>query len=414
MQSSIYRKIRKLLTNPISYFKDSWIFKAIRLKDIKQVENLFVISHLGQLRQVQQLIKEKKLKKNGLTILFTQRSLDMHSLIIDNIEQKLFNKITSVKLPFPPNKIYIKTLSIINNTYERLLNDTKPKVLFLLSFEKHYNLLSARAKERKIRLCLIEEGTATYKYANAKEGDILIRTNLSQSEKISSFLIKYCHFLKDLRPALSYNKSFDCAYVTYPELLKDTFRIKKFFYFFPYRPNQCSDTIKAIAKKYKATSEDYLFLSQRYRFQNENYCNALIDLLSKISISVKKRIFIKFHPKEDGEVIKKIIENLNSLNLESNIIVISENDFLVEELLALVPPKYLLGLTSTALAFSPRVTGLKTKSISIYPLLRASMIESDQSLEDKFTEADNHFKILQKFPVVDIPISFNDLIKSIT
>ncbi|TNH03475.1 poly-alpha-2,8 sialosyl sialyltransferase, partial [Pasteurellaceae bacterium Phil11] len=49
-------KLKKLLINPIRFFKDSWVFFSSNISKIQGVQNLFVISHLGQLGQVEALI----------------------------------------------------------------------------------------------------------------------------------------------------------------------------------------------------------------------------------------------------------------------------------------------------------------------------------------------------------------------
>lgn len=59
----------------------------------------------------------------------------------------------SFEIPTYPNRIEIKKLVRMNNSYQKMIDKIKPNKLFVFSFEKHYGLLLSYA-ERKIFLLI--------------------------------------------------------------------------------------------------------------------------------------------------------------------------------------------------------------------------------------------------------------------
>lgn len=92
-----FKKFIKLFFNPIKFFKDSWLFKSNFLDDGKKIKNLFVISHLGQLAQVESLIKKEGLLNCALVILYTKKNKKMPELTKKNTNKSLFKCIYLLK-----------------------------------------------------------------------------------------------------------------------------------------------------------------------------------------------------------------------------------------------------------------------------------------------------------------------------
>lgn len=85
------KKIKKALFQPKKFFQDSmWLTTSPFYLTPPPRNNLFVISNLGQLNQVQSLIKIQKLTNNLLVILYTSKNLKMPKLVHQSANKNLF------------------------------------------------------------------------------------------------------------------------------------------------------------------------------------------------------------------------------------------------------------------------------------------------------------------------------------
>ncbi|MEG9476346.1 alpha-2,8-polysialyltransferase family protein [Mannheimia indoligenes] len=389
------KKTIKFYSHPIRFFKDSWLFKHQHLEEQHKTKNLFVISHLGQLAQVEALIKKEAFLNCVLVILYTRKNRKMPELTRKNANKLLFRRVLLLEIPTYPNKIYIKNLMQMNNSYQRMIDEIKPHRLFVFSFEKHYGMLLAYAEKKKIEVNLIEEGTATYKYDSIEEANEKIKNSFSFKEKLKARLILTLPLLSDLRPSLSVYNRFNTIYSVDSKALEKVFFAKNYKYFFLYENIETDVLVKSIQQKYKITSQDIIFLNQRYPFPVNIYADILIDILKSHKPSGSK-VFLKLHPK-DTEELKAALKNaINEEHLIPQFVLIEESGFLVENLIHFTKPKQVIALTSTGLVYAPK-TSQETEAISIYPLLRQKMLEKIPYSDSVFKESDEHFHILQKF-----------------
>ncbi|WGE89089.1 alpha-2,8-polysialyltransferase family protein [Actinobacillus arthritidis] len=390
------KKIKKFLVNPLRFMTDSWVCKYAHLEDFKKTKNLFVLTHLGQLSQAEALIKQEKLLNCVLIILYTKKNTTMPMMVKKASNPSLFNRIQQLKIPSFPNKVQIKNLTYINNSYRNLLAKIKPHRLFMFSFEKHYCLLAQRASERNIEVNLIEEGTATYKYKNLNEANALVKSSLSIKEKKTAFFINMLPMFRELRPALSVFNGFNKVYAVFPELLKDTFNFKEGKAFFLYKNIEIGKTALNIKNKYEISTDDILFLNQRYPFPKEVYVQCLVRILSIYTEKYTCKVFIKLHPKDPEELKEILKQEIVNSPMSSKIILIDESGFLVESLIKAVEPKKVLALTSTSLIYSQLLAN-DINAESIYLLIKEKMLESIAYEHKNFYEVEEHFAILNKF-----------------
>lgn len=391
-----FKKFIKLFFNPIKFFKDSWLFKSNFLDDGKKIKNLFVISHLGQLAQVESLIKKEGLLNCALVILYTKKNKKMPELTKKNTNKSLFKCIYLLEIPTYPNRIEIKKLVRMNNSYQKMIDKIKPNKLFVFSFEKHYGLLLSYAEKKNISINLIEEGTATYKYDNVDEANRKIYSTLSRKEKFKAMWIKLLPMLKELRPTLSIYNRFHTVYCMESKVLEKVFIAKKYTHFFLYEDIKPDSITLDIQNKYQISNQDIIFLNQRYPFPADIYAMNLINIL-KTQKPVNGKVFLKLHPKDTDEFKLALKNEISQQRFSEHFILIEESDFLVEKLIHLSMPKQTMALTSTGLVYSYKISE-ETESVSIYPKLRKKMLESVPYSEAIFKEADEHFNILQKFP----------------
>lgn len=391
------RKLKKLMFRPIEFLKDSWLFDYNSLEEHKKTKNLFVISHLGQLAQIESLIKRDKLLNCVLVIVYTRKNKEMPKLVRDRANKTLFNRVLLLAIPSFPNKIHIKNLVKINNTYKKMIDEISPSRLFVLSFEKHYCLLLSYAKSKKIIVNLVEEGTATYKYDNYEQANQVILNSFSKEERRKAFLIKRLPMFKELRPVLEIYRDFNTVYAIYPELMSRIFNAKHYVEFFLYENIKITSETVKINSQYNIRENDIIFLNQRYPFPQELYASSLISILVDLFLGGNtQKIFIKLHPKDSEELKNALRNEIEEKNYQENIIIIDKYGFLVEELVALTKPCIVSALTSTGLVYSNKISP-GTQPISIYPKLKSKLLESISYSDAVFKESDEHFYVLSKF-----------------
>lgn len=391
-----FKKIKKFVLYPFDFLQDFWGCKFHIAEDYRKTENLFVISQMGQLAQYQELIRQRSLKNNVLVILYTKKNTIMPRNIADKADKGLFNSIRLLNLPSSPMKINIKNYIIMGNSYRYLLNRISPKRLFISSFEKHYALLADYAKNKKISINLVEEGTGTYKYNSIKQANEELINNLTDNERKSFRLISNISFYKKVRPALKIFNEFDQIYVAFPSLVKEVFKYKKIHYFSVYENINYSDEVKKFVKDNNFSKNDVLFLSQRYPFPEETYIETLIESLYSYAKNNKSRVFVKLHPKERDET--KLLYT-NAVKKHSNILLMEGATFSAEELISFSKPKVVLSLASTGLVYTSLISK-ETQAISIYPYFKKMILKKIEYNDSYFKDVENHYSILSKFPKV--------------
>lgn len=405
----------------------------------KVFDNLFVLTHLGQLKQMEALIKSKNIVNNCLVVLYTSKNLIVPKTVHDQYSE-LFDKAIFLEIPFGINKIDFPKLRNLEKKYQKLINLSDPKALYLNSFEGHYAVLTSIAKNKNISTILVEEGTATYKL-NLKtmvqdEADSALDYKFIRSKFMSTIgqtqifkrIVKIQKYNKDfykqskkffvevakderfqkqlievagnqhLKASLLPFKDFDKAYASFPNLIKEGFGVKEVDYFLIHEivDDKSIDEAKEIIDQYGITSNDVLYVSQRYHLDPEQYARAVTSILTRI-IKDDQRVFIKLHPKED----EKIYDAFKYLEFVSNkkFVVIEESQFLIESVIRVSKISHLIGLTSTTLVYGPLVSPT-TKSISIAQEL-IEMLPNTLKNNKSIEIIKNHLDIIKIFENIE-------------
>jgi len=356
-------------------------------------QNLFVISHLGQLSQIEAFIEQKKLLDNHLVVLYTERNMVMPKLLKTKYNEKKFKGIFFLKLPNFPNTLHLKKLLLMRNKYHEIVDKVKPKNLYLLSFEGHYNLLSTYVKLRGGKVFLIEEGTATYKKNIPKKVK-------GKKEYLTILCIQYLPFFNSLKTVLTRYVEFDKLYVAFPKLAQKRFQTNHIEYFFAYNTIKKSNHITEIIKKYNISSNDFIYVNQYYTIQNEQFTSTIITILMQFSKYSKGKVFIKMHPKDSTELIKLFKQQISLKGIKETIILIDESEFLVEPIIAVVKLRGIIGLTSTTLVYAPMISSI-TKVYSIAPIFLDKIMLNSYN-QKGINIMYEHFKILQNFDHINI------------
>ncbi|MEA3315924.1 MAG: alpha-2,8-polysialyltransferase family protein [Campylobacterota bacterium] len=386
-------KVKKLIRSPKKFFLDSWLFRTEDFLEIGNYKNLFIISHLGQLHQVESLIEIEKLEECFLVILWTKKNIKMPKLVQNSINKNLISNSMLLLLPNSPNNYKLKSLRLMQNNYNKLIDTVNPQNLYMLSFENHYVLLSDYAKKNNIPINLIDEGTGSYK--SREQSEYKVRTNLLK-KILGNFL--------GLSAVENWYTEYDKVYASFPELLKGTFKANEYIKFSAHSGKFNLDIkTKKLIDYYGITNNDFLYVNQRYAIKDKDFVEAIIEILNKISIYQNSKVFIKMHPKDTDSIKNAFIQEIKSFK---NIIFIKENEFLIEPTIQAVNPKGVIGLTSTSLVYAPLVSP-NTKVYSIKPWFTnlVPMIGNEKGIEI----INDHFDILKQFKHVVYIESENSL-----
>ncbi|WP_284891950.1 alpha-2,8-polysialyltransferase family protein [Cobetia amphilecti] len=401
-------KLTKLFKSPVSYFCDSRIFRHNKLSGAKEALNLFVVANYGQLHQAEKLIKYEALENNLLCVVYTDSNLRMPKLIKESYNKDLFSSVVINRLPVRPNSLDIENIVYISRCYKKLLTLVRPENLYLLSFEAHYALLAHYAKIKGIKCNLIEEGTGSYKFdSNGNNLSPVIPPPRKIKDKIIKWLLSmspYYSFIKEF-------KAFDHVYCAFPEVMACGFPTSNYTKYFLHAEGSKSvslDILKII-RQYSFNKESTIFVSQRYGVNQKDYISSIIDSLISFNNTYKSPVYIKLHPKEtvaNRKMYEKILINRNVNS--SCISVIQDNEFLVEDVISVVKPFCIIGLSSTSLVYTGLVSP-STKCISIAPYVINELERLQNSSEQSLRTVISHYSIIQKFPhIINQKSKFSD------
>ncbi|TEA78015.1 alpha-2,8-polysialyltransferase family protein [Allopusillimonas ginsengisoli] len=366
-------------------------------------DNLFVVSHVGQLRQVQALIRFEKLAGNYLAVLYTSANLNMPVLIEQQVNKELFSAVSRVRIPRTPNRIALKKLSVMKRIYKTLLRTVAPRSVFLLSFERHYAVLATLAKQRGCTMCLVEEGTATYKLDARGHNLSAVDDTAPVWAAWRRGVMRCVPGYRSLLPALSYFRDFDRVYAAFPELLNGVFNYRIATRFFLHAGGlTIDDRTRQLVNHYDIGGNDILFVSQRYPVNDETFCDVLVNMLALASSRLNARVFIKMHHKDRRTLYQAFRRRIDGVtNGSQPFVIFQETDFPVEPLICLARPKAILGIASTALVYTQLVSP-ETRAYAIGPWFLNVLPRDEANSTDASARAliSEHLQILEKFPGV--------------
>ncbi|WP_227429030.1 alpha-2,8-polysialyltransferase family protein [Psychrobacter sp. I-STPA6b] len=427
------QNIRLIKNNAIFYEQDG-------KHRINKTDNLFVLTHLGQLKQMEALIQLKNIKNNSLVVLYTYRNLVVPQVVHDQYSS-CFKQAIFMEIPFGVNKLDFIKLYKLEKQYKNLIKFCKSSTIYLNSFEGHYAILTSIAKSNNMKVILVEEGTATYKLKlsnNTESRDVekyldatLLQSKFMQTvgqtqvfkkafkfykynkelygqtkrfvndvitdEKVQKDLIKLVG-TKHLKASLQPFKGFDKVYASYPELIRDSFGVQDVDYFLIHEVTHehAIEDAKKVIERYGITEKDTLYVSQRYHLDPEQYSKTVGSILMRITREDQK-VFIKLHPKES----KKVYDAFKYLEFASNgkFIVIEDSQFLIESVVKISKLSQLIGLTSTTLVYGSLISP-NTKSISIANEL-IKMLPNNKENQKGIDVIKQHLEIIRIFENIE-------------
>ncbi|MGP5010401.1 alpha-2,8-polysialyltransferase family protein [Psychrobacter glacincola] len=405
------------------------------INTINPVNNLLFIANFSQLNHVHTLVDNLKLENCYLVVLYTELNYYIPQSIHDALTENLFEQVLFLKIPTYPNRVKLNLALEFTHIYSKILNKVQPKKLFLSSFQYHYSILGSLAKSQGVEIALVEEGLGTYRLGtNPNEGvpgrlrvnnlvDAADKTikktqffkkNFKRYKEIRTFIGECKKFTKTLYGSpefqgliLKYHPDknvrfmgkpfleFDESYTSFPDLTNTIFHVKESKFYFSH--NDASDeeieNAKNIINKYNVTSNDYIFLSQKFLVDDEDYANEIKRILRKFSRENKCRIFIKTHPRKESS---RVVDSYFNLEMHSlgRIKLIEESNFRIESVISLANVKGVLGITSTSLVYTS-VLNPNSKVYSVAYVLTKNLMNK-KNLKGVNTISD-HASMLKQF-----------------
>lgn len=354
------------------------------------VGNVFVVSRLGQLRNVQNFIKQFNAKKNVLIIQFSVIDGAILKNICELSDRSLYSEIIYVKLPQRPLRVTkkknVKMYNTIKETIEYINQNYEFNNLFLCNADKWYSYYEKIKDEENLNytLNLLEEGLTTYIVSSDPEyqEEPIIPINILDLKKtckdikktflkifkeIRVFFVKILSLIVELvslpfrtnfitivkqfilkktlekKYQFSYITHFHEAFVCFPEKLEQN--------------NFAIDDVKKLqfnlnkidSKNFNEIDENYvLFINQKYINYKQHF-----DLIFKIFTEMGYRnVYIKLHPKEDKIAIINQINECLLTYPDLNVKVLNSFDSIpIEDVIYSFKFKKIIGLTSSSLLY---------------------------------------------------------------
>jgi len=385
--------------------------------------NLFVVSRVGQLRNVQSFVAEHGATHNHLAVLQTQSNPVLSDNIKRNVDEGVFETVEYIDQPPRPVTQSRRKNAIIYGQIERLLlratQEHDVGSLFLCNADNYYSLFERinTTLGLGLSLNLLEEGLTTY--ANAGRRAYTLDTSVDWAEvvtrgrhfrialvkaarSLAALLVTFASWvlrvdmvqlLKDLRVRVSVRekhrygaiKHFDSAYVYFPDrIYSNNMQIDRVgrlgFALEPTAPPELLEKVESGA---------VVFVSQRY-IAYEPYFSIVFEILSEMGL---ERVYFKFHPREDPASLAKAWDLAQREHPRLKVLSPPEIQAIpVEELMMSGRARRIIGLTSTSLmygkAFFPDVDvvsiGARFKELAdsdAYDVSKRALAEFARDLE---------------------------------
>ena len=370
----------------------------------KYIGNVFVVSRLGQLRNVQNFIKQFHAEKNVLIIQFSVIDGAILKNICELCERPLYLEIIYLKLPQHPLRVTKKKNIKMYNTIQEKINYINEKYefnnLFLCNADKWYSYYEKIKTEENLSytINLLEEGLTTYIVSSDKEyqEEPIIPINTRDIIKtckeikktikrifvqIKNLIVKICSLLLSIISLIfktnlitiikkfvlkktleekyhfSYIKHFDEGFVCFPEKLEQN--------------NFTIDSVKKLEFNFnEMNSKNFenldknavLFINQKYINYRQHF-----EIIFKIFTQMNyDKVYIKLHPKEDKipiiEQINEILKEYPNLKVE----VLNNFDSIpIEDVIYNFKFKQVVGLISSSLIYCDElIDGVNVISIA--------------------------------------------------
>lgn len=352
--------------------------------------NVFFVSTQGQVRNVAAYIKQFNVENVIIVVLYTLKNTASLKHILNLIEELKADglNILEVKqycLPNRPTAYSRKNMKKIYEGYEKVFYEIECigniKNVFICNFNNHYIYIPRIISKKDINLKLLEEGLGTYtsfltdrqhkmekidryKLIDSisgieKEFRLIFKAIKSIFRKIFIFLVRLISIItrvniesiiKDKLISEKYKfgwiKEFNEVCVCFPETLKKSDIKSNNFIKLDLKSSMVIDQKELDI----IPPNSNIFINQKYGLDNKEHFKVVLDILEEMKI---KDIFFKFHPKENIELNKEILNEL-LIDYKINVMYFENIEHLpVENIIQSKNMSKIIGINSSAMVYAP-------------------------------------------------------------
>lgn len=366
---------------------------------------LFVIAQIGQVKQAQELISSLDLRNVELAILYTRKNLAMPAMMEAAVDRQLVARVRRVEIHPASNDISAIAADYDQKAYSALLDDVKPKRLFVCSFERHYGVLCHEAKQRGISISLFEEGTAILKNTvpgyqsfprpSLGKAAMTVYNRVWKKQPIAKYVIepiaavirqiaiipwligktaweiykapqiqerllkrRHKHFLGGW-------DEFEHVYSTNPAVIAPLFPKAEMREHKPRYDNPEDLMLAAeLIAEYGIDDNTAIFASQRFDMKPEIQIPVVLNLLLQVVRATGYRIIVKLHPRESEAVVAAYKATIEKLGMGTNVSLMEGAHVPAEYLAVHSRCPAVIGISSSTLMYAPKAKQ-SLRSISI-------------------------------------------------
>lgn len=395
----------------------------------------FVVTRVGQIRNVQNYIRQFHPHHNVLIMMFTP---DDSSLLINMqnaCQADLFTEILYLKLPKKPVRLTRSKAKCIYEDMKMVLKRLKKvydiRELFLCNINNYYVYFERinEAERLNIRLNLLEEGLTTYKIVSENAFDRLERkVNFNDVKKSAKFVMKSIKtFLKSfgkifvnlgifglqilslicrknlvdrcmrLVTAITVNKKYrydyirkvEQAYLCFPDMARESELKIGEIRRLPFLFSELRDpTVLGQLEGYSN-----LFINQKYVNYNSHF-RVMFQIFREMGL---ENVLIKLHPKEKLSDMTEVLEALKNQYPEINVKVLGDiGQIPVEDLVKAAGLKQVIGLTSSSLIYLQEYLP-EVKNISVAERYRFLCEEQEHVPMRELAQFDDEYRFFDRF-----------------
>lgn len=416
--------------------KNEFEFNGESLEITNDVDNLFVISNLGQLNHIKALISYYDFHNCGVIVLFTLANLEVPKDIQNSLSDSVFRHSFFLEIPRSPNRINLAMTKRLYEKYSFYLSKFRASRLFILSFQYHYALLGQIADDMGTEINLVEEGLGTYRLVNPEERKLekdftfevvkrsakktLTKTQIfkfiySKYKPFKELALQTKSFVKDvyespelqaqfikvnknkkLQAILSPYTTFNSTYTSFPYIAENIFEAQdnKFYPVFARPEEEDVENALEVIKAYDISNKDYIYVSQKFSIDSDEYVHIVEKVFNKILENNEGKIFIKTHPKRESQATLSAFEELEQI-YKGKVYLIRESSFLIEEVVRQSNVRGVIGITSSALVYAAIVSS-ECKSYSLAKILLNKLEGKPKNIRG-INMISSHLRMIENF-----------------
>lgn len=392
------------------------------------MSNVFIITRLGQLRNVHTLIEQESLQHNVLVIMYTVRDKGLLLNLQSAYREDLFEDVLYLELPAFPLRPGRKRSEKIYTAMEEVLktvhDDHAAKELYICNIDNYYVYLERIIADHgySMAINLFEEGLTTYKITSGEslqkkedppnKSDVRKAWNgfkkalkkfvfntgilflqclgfIIRKPMVSCAYKLWSRIAVDKKHRFGIIRDLNKAYVCFPEMVSTDELNFKSVEKLNFKFNKVEDEeLRKTLKGYSA-----IFINQKY-VNYESHFRVLFQIFDEMGID---KVLIKLHPREDVAIVENEIRKMQQEYEDIDIKILSSiGQIPAEDLVYSYGIKTVIGLTTSSLIYLNGALE-DVKVISIADRYRQLCDEEGGVASRELVQFDDEYRFFKKF-----------------